>query len=90
MTRPRPKRLSLSAYDAEHVYTWLRMYWRDDTQKPRTCRETLTMRSNRVPVSDCLQAFGFQLFGTWDLRGLATAAILLIGGSPHERHHFPT
>ena len=26
------KRISLSAYDAEHAYEWLRMYWREDDQ----------------------------------------------------------
>jgi hypothetical protein len=33
------KRLSLSAYDAEHVYEWLRMYWRGDDQKFGGCYE---------------------------------------------------
>lgn len=33
------KRLSLSPYDAEHVYEWLRMYWRDDQQKFGGCFE---------------------------------------------------
>jgi hypothetical protein len=31
------KRISLSAYDAEHVYEWLRMYWRGDGQKFGAC-----------------------------------------------------
>jgi len=35
--------------------------------------------SNRVPVSDCLQAFIFQWFREWDLRGHATAIICSCG-----------
>lgn len=34
-----PRRISLSAYDAEHVYEWLRMYWCDDEQKFGGCIE---------------------------------------------------
>ncbi len=33
------KRISLSAYDAEHVYEWLRMYWRNDDQTFGGCYE---------------------------------------------------
>jgi hypothetical protein len=33
------KRISLSAYDAEHVYEWLRMYWRGDAQRFGGCFE---------------------------------------------------
>jgi hypothetical protein len=27
------KRISISADDAEHVYDWLRMYWRSEMQR---------------------------------------------------------
>jgi len=33
------KRISLSTYDAEHVYEWLRMYWRADEQTFGGCFE---------------------------------------------------
>lgn len=33
------KRISLSQYDAEHVYEWLRMYWRGDERKFGRCFE---------------------------------------------------
>lgn len=36
---PRRKRISLSASDAEHVYEWVRMYWRGDAQKFGGCAE---------------------------------------------------
>jgi hypothetical protein len=39
MKKPRPGRISLSADDAEHVYEWLRMYWRGDAQKFGGCLE---------------------------------------------------
>ena len=33
------KRISISEYDAEHVYEWLRMYWRGEKNRFGGCYE---------------------------------------------------
>ena len=37
--KKRHGRISLSAYDAEHVYEWLMMYWHEHAQKFGGCYE---------------------------------------------------
>jgi hypothetical protein len=35
---PKPRKtITLTAYDAEHVYDWLRMYWCDEDQRFGGC-----------------------------------------------------
>jgi hypothetical protein len=50
---------------------------------------TATAGSNRAPVRGCLQAFCFQWFREWDLRGRATSGTCSFGMRPRESRIYP-
>jgi hypothetical protein len=72
------KRITLSGYDAEHVYEWLRMYWRGAQQRFGGCYdcERIGRRLER-------------LIGSHEVRRIA-ALVKKVPGQPVRRGRYAT